>query len=57
MLTVSNLKDSLRMEGKPNEISEKDWDKMNRMACGFIRYCLIQNIKYHVMTETSAKKI
>jgi len=30
---------------------------MNRTACGIIRSCLTQDIKYHVMTETSARKI
>ena len=41
----------------PEEISEIDWDKMNRMACGIIKSCLTQDIKYHVMTETSIKKL
>jgi len=41
----------------PEEISEIDWDKMNRMACGIIKSCLTQDIKYHVMIETSTKKI
>ena len=55
--TMSNLKDSLSLEKKPEETSEKDWDKMNKMGCGIIRSCLTQDIKYHVMIETSAKKI
>ena len=37
--------------------SEKDWDKMDRTACGVIRSCLTQDIKYHVLYETSARKI
>jgi len=32
-LTASNLEDTLRLEEKPEETSEKDWNKMNRMAC------------------------
>jgi len=56
-LTTSNLKDALRLEEKLEKISEKDWNKMNRTACSVIRSCLTQDIKYHVMTETSAKKI
>ena len=30
---------------------------MNRTACGVIRSCLTQDLKYHVMNETSARKI
>ena len=57
VLTESNFEDSLRMEEKSEEISEKNWDKMNRTACGIIRSYLTQDTKYHVMTETLAKKI
>ena len=39
------------------ETSEKGWDKMNQMACGIIRSCLTQDIKYHVMTKISVKNI
>jgi len=42
---------------KPEETSEKNWDKMHKMMCGVIRSCLTQDIKYHVMVETSARKI
>ena len=54
---TSNLEDTLRLKEKPAEISEKDWDKMNRMACGLIRSYLTQDIKYHVLYETSAMKM
>ena len=30
---------------------------MNRIACGVIRSCLTQDIKYHVLYKTSARKI
>ena len=56
-LTISNLEDSLLYDKKPEEILEKHWDKMNQVACGVIRSCLIQDLKYHVMTETSTRKI
>jgi len=49
-LTASNLEDSLLYEKKPEEISEKNWDKMNQTTCGIIRFCLIQDLKYHVIT-------
>ena len=45
------------MKRKPEETSEKDRNKMNRTACCAIRSYLTQDIKYHVMIETSTKKI
>ena len=30
---------------------------MNRMACGLVRSYLTQDIKYHVLYETSARKL
>ena len=56
-LTTSNLEDMLRLKEKPKETSEKYWTKMNMMVCGLIRFCLTQNIKYHVLYEMSAKKM
>ena len=55
--TTSNLKDALLLEEKSEKTSTKEWNKMNRVMCGIIRSYLAQHIKYHVMTETSAKKI
>ena len=56
-LTASNLKDSLRLEEKSEETSEKEWDKLNRTMCDVIKSCLTQNIKYHILYETSTRKI
>ena len=56
-LMTSNLEDTLRLEKKHDSTSEEDWDKMNRSACGLIRSCLIQDIKYHELHETSAKQL
>jgi len=56
-LTASNFEDTLRLEKKPVATSEQDWDKMNRTACGLIRSCLTQDIKYHVLYETSARQL
>jgi len=56
-LTASNLEDTLRLEKKHKATSEENWDKMNQMACGLIRSCLIQDIKYHVLHETSARQL
>jgi len=46
-LTRSNLEDTLWLEEKPEETSDKYWDKMNRTTCCLIRSCLTQDIKYH----------
>ena len=56
-LTTSNLEDSLYLEEKLRETSEKNWEKIKRIACGIIRSCLTQDIKYHMLHETSTRKI
>ena len=56
-LTTSNLEDTLHLEEKPKETSEKYWDKMNRTTCGLVRSCFTQFIKYHVLYETSTRKL
>ena len=56
-LMTSNLEDALLLEKKSKKTSTKDWDRMNMIACGVIRSCLTQDIKYYVIIETSAKKI
>ena len=56
-LTASNLEDTLRLEKKHASTTDEDWDKMNRTACGLIRSCLTQYIKYHVLHKTSARQL
>ena len=56
-LTASNLEDTLRLKKKRNSTTKEDWDKMNRTTCGLIRSCLTQDIKYHVLHETSARQL
>ena len=56
-LTTSNLEDTLRLEKKRASTTEEDWDKMNRTACGLIRSYLTQDIKYHVLRETSGRQL
>ena len=45
--TVSNLKDVLLLKNKPEEISEKDLDKMNRMTSSDLY--LTQDLKYYMI--------
>ena len=56
-LMASNLKDTLRLEKKRDFTSEEDWNKINQMLCGLIRSYLTQEIKYHVLHETSARQL
>ena len=39
-LNAQNLEDTLLLQEKPTETSEKDWNKMNQRACSVIRYYL-----------------
>ncbi|KAG5563553.1 hypothetical protein RHGRI_006103 [Rhododendron griersonianum] len=43
------------LEDKPEDLDARDWDRINRQACGFIRMCLDKDQKYFVMRETNAK--
>ena len=54
-LNASNLEDTLLLERKKNTTTDEEWAKMNRSACGLIRSCLSQDIKYLTQHETSAK--
>lgn len=44
-------------EKKPEEIENKDWSVINRLACGTIRSCLSREQKYAFKNETSAHKL
>ena len=56
-LMTSNLEDSLCLEEKLEETFEKDWNKMNWTMSDVIKSSLTQNIKYHVLYETSVRKM
>jgi len=44
----------IAIEGeKPEEVEEKEWSIINRLACGTIRSCLSREQKYVVKNETS----
>ena len=44
-------------EKKPDDIEEKEWSTINRLACGTIRSCLSKEQKYAFKNETSAWKL
>jgi cell division cycle protein 20 (cofactor of APC complex) len=56
-LFTQGLIDTIEKDAKPKGIDEEVWTFRNRMACAMIRLCLTQDIKYNVMTATSAKKL
>ncbi|KAG8479822.1 hypothetical protein CXB51_029312 [Gossypium anomalum] len=44
-------------EKKPDDVQEKDWKAINRLACGTIRSCLSREQRYAFSKETSANKL
>ena len=47
----------IALEDKPADMDDKEWHRINRRACGFIRMCLSGGQKHAVMKETSAMKL
>ena len=44
-------------ENRPEDVDEKDWARINRLACGTIRLCLSKELEYPFIRETSASKL
>ncbi|KAG8479441.1 hypothetical protein CXB51_029725 [Gossypium anomalum] len=44
-------------EKNPDDVQEKDWKAINRLACGTIRSCLSREQRYAFSKETSANKL
>ena len=61
----SELQDALFQQGldaaieeqKPEDMEEKEWKTINRLACGAIRACLSREERYPFSKETSAYKL
>ncbi|KAL6226184.1 hypothetical protein ACLB2K_000147 [Fragaria x ananassa] len=47
----------MALEDRPEGMSDKDWQKINKMACSTIRLCLAKQQKFDVMRETAAKDL
>ncbi|KAG2686192.1 hypothetical protein I3760_10G165700 [Carya illinoinensis] len=45
----------IALGGKPDDITDQGWKKLNTQACSTIRLCLTKEQKYFVMRETNAK--
>ena len=61
----SELQDALFQQGldaaieeqKPEDMEEKEWKMINRLACGAIRACLSREERYPFSKETFAYKL
>ena len=61
----TRVKDLLAQQGisktitdeKPAKVDDEKWEEMKTQACATIRMCLSDQVMYHVMEETSPKKI
>ena len=56
-LNAQNLEETIMVHERPPKYDEAVWEKMNRNACGVIRSCLEQELKYDVIGVTSAMKM
>ncbi|KAL6186123.1 hypothetical protein ACLB2K_042245 [Fragaria x ananassa] len=48
---------NVALEDRYETMSDVKWEKLNRMTCSTIRFCLAKPQKYAVMRETSAKEL
>nr|TKR78591.1 hypothetical protein D5086_0000281560 [Populus alba] len=55
MLVQMNL--DFTLEDKPEDLDEKSWERINRLACSSIRLCLVKDQKYAFSEQNSAKEL
>nr|TKR74783.1 hypothetical protein D5086_0000291950 [Populus alba] len=55
MLVQMNL--DFTLEDKPEDLDEKSWERINRLACSSIRLCLVKDQKYIFSEQNSAKEL
>ncbi|KAI9169132.1 hypothetical protein LWI28_007491 [Acer negundo] len=48
---------NIALSSKLKDISDEDWNYVNRQACGTIRLCLAKDQKYFVMKETMTSSL
>ena len=53
---MQDLDASLQGE-MPEDMTDAEWTKLNRQACGIIRFCLGKDQKYSFMKVTMAKEL
>ncbi|KAG6666970.1 hypothetical protein CIPAW_01G068000 [Carya illinoinensis] len=47
----------IALDNRRDDMTEKDWRKLNTQTCSIIRLCLTKEQKYFVMRETNGKKL
>ena len=58
VLYCKDLHDPIKGDSaKPSEMSNKDWEKLNRKTIGCIRQCINVSVFHHVSQETNAKAL
>ena len=58
VLYCKDLHDTIKGDSaKPSEMSDKDWEKLNRKAIECIRQCIDVSVFHHVSQETNAKAL
>ena len=54
-LTIKDLSDTLKgEEARPKDISDLEWNKMNKKAIAFIKQWIDTSSYYHMENETNA---
>jgi len=55
MLVQMNL--DFTLEDNPEDLDDKSWERINRLACSSIRLCLVKDKKYVFSEQNSAKEL
>lgn len=54
---LTQLELNIALEGKNKEMSNKDWDKINRQAWGTVHLYLAKDQRHFVIRETKASEL
>ena len=58
VLYCKDLHDPIEADSaKPSNMSDKDWEKLNRKTIGCFRQCIDVSVFHHVSQETNAKAL
>ena len=58
VLYCKDLHDPIKGDSaKPSEMSDKDWEKLNKKTIGCIRQCIDVSVFHHVSQETNAEAL
>ena len=58
VLYCKDLHDHIKGDSaKPSDMSDKDWEKLNRKTIGCIRQCIVVSVFHHVFQETNVEAL